>query len=136
MRAVAATAFTAAGLSLAACGDGGVTAPTNAGICWHMARPQGQPPRFNQLSTGVTSIEQCAGNLEAMRMRFRGMGLTQEEMVGAYQGQFLFLRSSGVWVGPSLEARPYLALVRTGDGRLATIGAVRRPPGVPAAPGP
>lgn len=121
-------------LAGAGCADNGLAAPTDPGICWHMARPQGQPARFNRLSAGVTSIEQCAGNLEAMRLRFRGLGMAQEELVGAYQGMFLFLRPSGVWVAPSLEARPYLALVRTGDGRLATVGAVQRAPGPPAAP--
>lgn len=135
IRRIAAAGLLAGASALpAACGPDELSAPFDTGVCWHMARPQGQPPRFNRVSENVPSIETCAANLEAMRLRFRGMGMTQDEMVGAYQGQFLFLRPSGVWVGPRLEGQAYLALVRTGDGRLATAGAVRRPPGPPPSP--
>jgi len=44
--------------------------------------------------------------------------------MGAYQGNFIFIQREGVFTAPSLEEHAYLALVRTGDGRLAIPGAM------------
>ena len=47
-------------------------------------------------------------------------------MLGAYQGNFVFLQSEGVFVASDMKRARYLALVRTGDGRLAIPGAIQR----------
>ncbi len=119
---------------LAACEPEGPRPPTDVGVCWHMITPRaGGEPRFNRLAENVSSLEQCAARLEAMRLRFNGMGARQEQVTGAYQGRFLFLRSTGIFTATRFRERGYLALVRTADGRLAQPGAVRQPPRGPPA---
>jgi hypothetical protein len=59
-----------------------------------------------------------------MRLRFLTLGGQANEIVGAYQGNFLFLQPEGVFISQSLTGTRYPALVRTGDGRLAVPGAV------------
>ena len=59
-----------------------------------------------------------------MRERFLSLGGTQSDVIGAYQGQFLFLNRTGVFTGTTLEGARWPALVRTGDGRLAIPGSV------------
>ena len=74
----------------------------------------------------AASLEACAGNLEAMRVKFLRMGGNQTDIYGAYQANFLFLVREGVMTSTSLEGPRYVALVRTGDGRLAIPGAMPR----------
>jgi hypothetical protein len=59
-----------------------------------------------------------------MRLRFLSLGGNQTDIIGSYQGQFLFLDRYGVFTAPSLTAARYPALIRTGDGRLAIPGSV------------
>ena len=99
-----------------------VEAPTNTGVCWHMVTLKDGKVRFNQLAANVPSLERCAANLEAMRVRFQALGSSNDLMVGAYQGQFLFLQPEGIFTSTSLKGGRYLLLVRTGDGRLAKVG--------------
>ena len=63
-----------------------------------------------------------------MRVRFLRMGGTAREVTGAYMGNFIFVERQGIFTAPSLEEHPYLARVRTGDGRLAVPGAMPREP--------
>ena len=70
------------------------------------------------------SLEVCAANLEAMRIKFLTMGGSQQDLLGAYQSNFLFLQKEGILTSTSLEGPRYVALVRTGDGRLAIPGAM------------
>ena len=110
-------------LALAGCESGGVKAPTERKACWHMV-PQGEAaPKFNKLPGRYETLEYCAGGLELIRRQ--GMRST---IVGAYQGQFIFVERRGLFAGKTLTGPRYLALVRTGDGRLAIPGAVRPPP--------
>ena len=99
-----------------------IEAPYDAGVCWHMAELKDGKVRFNKLAEHVTTIENCAVELESMRLRFARLGSQQSQMIGAYQGQFLFLQPEGIFISQSLTGGRYLALVRTGDGRLAKIG--------------
>jgi hypothetical protein len=98
--------------------------PGDMGVCYHVATQKDGTLRYNKLVTNVANLETCAGNLEAMRVKFLHMGGNQVDITGAYQGNFIFIRSEGVFTAPSLEDHPYLALVRTGDGRLAIPGAM------------
>ena len=113
----------AGALALTACSKD-PQAPTETGVCWHMAQLPDGHVRFNRLAQNVTSIEKCAVALDAMRLRFLGMGGSHEEIIGAYQGQYLFLGSQGVFISQHLNGARYLLLVPTGDGRLAKPGTV------------
>jgi hypothetical protein len=96
-------------------------APQVRGACYHLVTKQGQPPRFNQVPGNYTSLEYCAAALEAIRRRGG-----RPEIRGAYGGQFLFHNKRGIMVAQSYDGMRYMALVRTGDGRLAMPGAVRQ----------
>jgi hypothetical protein len=111
--------------TLAGCGGETLKAPTDPGVCWHLVRAQGEY-RFNKLASDQPQLEHCAARLEDMRLRFMRLGSAQAEVVGAYQGQFIFLQREGVFTSRSLNSTPYLALVRTGDGRLAIPGAIKQ----------
>ena len=124
MRLLALAAAGAGALALAGCGDNALKAPTDVGVCWHLVRVQGEY-RFNKLAADQPQLEHCAARLEDMRLNFMRLGSAQTEVVGAYQGQFIFLQREGVFTARSLNTTPYLALVRTGDGRLAIPGAVK-----------
>ena len=108
-------------LGLSACSKA-IKAPDQAGICWHAVPMSDGTIKFNLLAKNQTSLEVCAAQLESMRLRFRGLGLTQKTMLGAYQGNYLFLQPEGVFTAKTYDGNRYLVLVRTGDGRLAKIG--------------
>ena len=109
-----------AAVGLAGCSPG-VKPPTEAGVCWHMVQFKGGKTRFNELARNVPTLEGCAAQLEAMRIRFSGLGSNPEQMIGAYQGQFLFLQPEGIFTGENLDGAHYLLLVRTG-GKLVKPG--------------
>ncbi|MGZ8408197.1 MAG: hypothetical protein ACXWVJ_09240, partial [Caulobacteraceae bacterium] len=81
-------------------------------------------PKYNRLQENVTNIETCAAALEAMRSKFLGLGGNQRNIVGAYQGSYLFVQDEGIFRGESLKSARYLLLVRSGDGRLVMPGAM------------
>lgn len=110
-------------LALAAC-EKQVEAPMDTGVCWHVVFPKDQPPKFNRLVSGQPNLETCAASLEAMRVKFLRMGGGNENLIGAYQGKYIFLQREGIFTGDTLTGGRYLALVRTGDGRLAIPGAM------------
>ncbi len=97
-------------------------APTDAGVCWHMVQLPDKSVRFNRLAQNIPSVEKCAVALDVMRLRFLGLGGSQTSIYGAYQGQFLFLNTEGVFVAQHLNGARYPLLVPTGDGRLAKPG--------------
>jgi hypothetical protein len=97
--------------------------PGDAGICYHVVPQKDGSLKYNRVVT-VATLEACAGNLEAMRVKFLRMGGNQTEIYGAFQANFLFLVREGVLTSTSLEGPRYVALVRTGDGRLAIPGAM------------
>lgn len=119
-----AAALGAAGL--AACTSQQIKAPLDEGVCYHVGEIASGKPRFNVVARDQPQIEFCAARLEEMRLRFLGMGGSKSELVGAYQGQFIFIDREGVQFGKSLTGHRYFALARTGDGRLAIPGAIQR----------
>lgn len=124
MRIVLTAALLASTLGLAAC-EKTVEAPYDRGVCYHMGvLPDGEY-KFNVVARNIDSIEKCAAQLEGMRLRFLRMGGNQAEMVGAYQGSFLFLKRTGIYRTTSLKGSQYIMLVRSGDGRLVQPGAVQ-----------
>ena len=99
-------------------------APTDKGVCWHLAQTPDGKAKFNVLARNQPDLEHCAAELEKMRLSFRALGSTQTEITGAYQTQFLFLQPEGVFTAQSYDGQRYLLMVRTGDGRLAVPGAM------------
>lgn len=114
----------AAALSVTGCAKK-TTPPGDAGTCYHVVPQQDGTMKYNRL-LAVPNLETCAANLEAMRVKFLRMGGNQVNIYGAYQANFLFLEKEGVMTSTSLEGPRYVALVRTGDGRLAIPGAMPR----------
>jgi hypothetical protein len=112
----------AAALALSACAKR-TKPPGDSGVCYHVVPQKDGSLKYNKLVT-TDSLEKCAANLEAMRIKFLTLGGNQQELTGAYQSNFLFLESRGIFSSTSLEGPRYVALVRTGDGRLATVGAM------------
>ncbi|HET6969836.1 MAG TPA: hypothetical protein VFH92_01815 [Phenylobacterium sp.] len=112
----------AAALGLAGCAKK-TTPPGDPGICYHVVPQKDGSLKYNKLVV-AKSLEQCAANLEAMRIKFLTLGGNQQEIYGAYQSNYLFLVKEGVMTSTSLEGPRYVALVRTGDGRLAIPGAM------------
>lgn len=114
----------AAALALTACSK--KTTPIgDAGVCYHVVPQKDGSLKYNRVIE-TPSLEACAGNLEALRVKFLRMGGNQTDIYGAYQANFLFLVKEGVMTSTSLEGPRYVALVRTGDGRLAIPGAMPR----------
>ena len=111
---------------LSACAPS-LEAPMNRGVCWHLVKDDAGKPRFNRLADNQPDLEHCAAQLEIMRLQFRSLGVSQEQVTGAYQGQFLFLRREGVFTAQTVDGYRYPFMVRTGDGRLAVPGAMPRP---------
>lgn len=97
--------------------------PGDVGVCYHVVVQKDGSLKYNKL-VSTPNLETCAANLEAMRIKFLTMGGTAQEILGAYQANFIFLQREGVFTSTTLEGPRYLALVRTGDGRLAIPGAM------------
>jgi hypothetical protein len=97
--------------------------PGDVGVCYHVAVQKDGALKYNKV-VNTPNLETCAANLEAMRIKFLTMGGSAQEILGAYQANFIFLQREGVFTSTTLEGPRYLALVRTGDGRLAIPGAM------------
>lgn len=98
-------------LALGACSPT-QTAPTAMGVCWRMTAAD--PQRFAPVASDVANIETCAANLEAIRARLP----RQPTLTGAFQGYYVLVRPSGIYIGQRLTGFNIRALVRTEDGRL------------------
>jgi len=116
----AALASALAAAALAGC-QSQIQAPTNTGVCYHLATVQNGQPKFNVLASPVPDMEHCAAHLEAMRIRFVALGSASRDVVGAYQGNFLFLGDDGVFTSDTYGGHRYPFLVRSGD-QLVPIG--------------
>jgi hypothetical protein len=97
--------------------------PGTPGICYDVVTDKTGALKYNKL-VQAPNLETCAANLEAMRLKFLRMGGTTRQLLGAYQANFIFIQDQGIFTSTSLEGPCYLALVRTGDGRLAIPGAM------------
>ena len=118
---------TAAVLALGGCAKQ-VAAPTDTGICWQAIPLKNGDIKFNKVSEHEPAMENCAATLEGMRQRFLSMGGSNQEIIGAYQGNYLFLESNGIFMSQTFNGNRYFALGRTADGRLATAAALSQQP--------
>ncbi len=126
MKVFVLSALIALPLGLSAC-ESAVKAPYDRGVCYSVTFPKGDgKPAFNKLAENQPQIEFCAARLEEMRVRFLRMGGSQREITGSYQGQYIFIDRAGVSFGKTLDGNRFMALARTGDGRLAIPGAIQR----------
>ena len=120
------TAVGAGVVAAAAACSSAVEAPYERGVCFAVDVEPGEAPAFNKLAEDQPQIEHCAARLEEMRLRFLRQGGSRQDITGAYQGQFIFIDREGVWIGKSLDGSRFIAMARTGDGRLAVPGAISR----------
>jgi hypothetical protein len=123
LRAALVGAAVLSALAVSAC-EKHIEAPFEKGVCFHVVPLTGGKVKFNILAVNRPNLESCAAALEGMRERFLSLGGTNSDLVGAYQGNFLFLGRTGVFTGPTLEGARWPALVRTQDGRLAIPSAM------------
>jgi hypothetical protein len=123
IRPILVCAALTAALAASACSKE-IEAPYEKGVCFHVVPLTGGKAKFNVLAKNRPSLESCAAALEGMRERFLGLGGTSNDIVGAYQGSYLFLGRTGVFTGTKLDGARWPALVRTGDGRLAVPSAM------------
>ncbi|MGI4817228.1 MAG: hypothetical protein ACRYFE_01770 [Janthinobacterium lividum] len=114
-------------LALSAC-QSQPQAPLDEGVCYHVGKDDTQEHgiRYNVVARDQPQIEFCAARLEELRIKFLRMGGSNNELVGAYQGQYIFIDRFGVKFGKTLDGQRFFALARTGDGRLAIPGAIQR----------
>ena len=120
-----AVSVAAAALALSAC-EKQIKAPFEQGVCFQVATNKDKTLRFNPVARNVASMELCAAELEGMRVRFVRMGSPNRTLTGSYQGSFIFVEKEGIYLGQTYDGARFMSLVRTGDGRLAVPGAVRR----------
>lgn len=118
-------------LGLAAC-EKTIKAPFDQGVCFAVELgEEGADPVFNKVADNQPQIEYCAARLEEVRQRFLRFGGNRTELIGSYQGSFLFLDSSGVRRAQSLNGTRYFMMARAPDGRLVVPGAIEQPPARP-----
>ena len=113
-----------------------IRVPTDTGVCWHLVTLEDGKTRFNPMARGLTDIEHCAAALESMRLQFNRLGQNRDEVIGGYQGRFIWIEREGVFLSQTLNGTRFLALVRSGDGRLVTQGSMEQPPPAAALPAP
>jgi hypothetical protein len=111
----------AAGLALAGCAKK-LEPPFDRGVCYALNFDKQNQPKFNVVAENIPNMENCAAQLEGMRLRFAHLGLRNDYVTGTYQGTFIFIKPEGVFTSQSYEGPQFPALVRTGDGRLAVPG--------------
>lgn len=128
MKRISLTLATAATALLLASCQSGPQAPTDEGVCYHVGKDETQEfgVRYNVVARDQPQIEFCAARLEELRLKFLRIGGSNSDLVGAYQGQYIFIDQYGVKFGKSLDGQRFFALARTGDGRLAIPGAIQR----------
>jgi hypothetical protein len=115
----------AAALGLAAC-QKKIQPPGDPGICYSISFTKDGGLVYHKL-VNAPNLETCAANLEALRLKFLRLGGTAQQTMGAYQANFIFLQHEGIFSSTTLDGPRYIALVRTGDGRLAIPGAMPQP---------
>lgn len=125
MRPIILTAVLAAAAVLSAC-EKRTEPPGDVGVCYHVVPQKDGTLKYNKLVV-AKSLETCAANLEAMRVKFLRMGGTNQNIYGAYQANFLFLDTTGVMTSTSLEGPRYPALTRM-NGQLVLPTAMPQAP--------
>jgi hypothetical protein len=114
-------------LALAGCEKPAVEAPDAPNVCFHIGFPKDQPPKFNIIKKDVPSLEYCAAHLDALRIKFLSMGSPRKEIVGAYNGTFLWSTPRGIRISRHFEGPAMPFLTKAPDGRLVIPSAFEVP---------
>jgi len=112
---------------LSACGPAPLKAPKDRNVCFHVGFPKGEPPKFNVIKRDQPSLEYCAAHLDNLRIKFMSMGSPRKELVGVYNGTFLFADARGVKISQTFEGPRIAFLTKAPDGRLVVPGAFEVP---------
>lgn len=121
-------------LALAACSKT-PQAPDVAGECYLMATNKDGTVKFNRIAENIQDLEHCAAQIEIVRRRFRSLGSSRDEYIGAFQGSFIFVQPEGIFTSTKLDGIRYPALVRF-QGELVMPGAIVEPKEAPEEPAP
>jgi hypothetical protein len=121
-----AIAASAAVLALAGC-ETGPQAPTEKGVCYSVATLRDGKVKFNKVADHQARLEDCIARLEELRIKFLHMGGSHRDLVGAYQGKFLFIDGSGVAIADGLKSGRFYAFTRAANGQLALPNVVNQP---------
>jgi hypothetical protein len=100
-----------------------VATPTEVDACFEVVPHKDGSIGFNRLTRHEPNMESCAGALEGMRERFLGLGGSNHQLAGVYNGHYLFLGPGGVQTSDSIDGMRFPFMVRTDDGRLVAAGA-------------
>ncbi|MEO8927463.1 MAG: hypothetical protein ABI306_09920 [Caulobacteraceae bacterium] len=92
-------ALAACALALAGCEGAG--APTDREVCWRAIPARGGQPVFTVFARGVTSLDDCAAELEALHLQ----GAPRAD--GAFQGYFIFIDAREVASSTGLKGFHY-----------------------------
>jgi hypothetical protein len=79
----------ATGVGLAAC-SGGEEAPGDAMVCWREITDKAGHRHFEVISRNVANLDNCAAQVEGLYLQ------EGREVVGAYQGYFVFANDDSV----------------------------------------
>lgn len=79
----------AGGLGLTAC-SGGEEAPGDAMVCWREVTDKAGHHHFEVISRNVANLDSCAAQMEGLYLQ------EGREIVGAYQGYFIFANDQSV----------------------------------------
>lgn len=124
-----------AALVLGAC-DNLPKAPTETGMCYSVATLRSGKIKFNLVAPNQPTLEACIARLEEVRVKFLRMGGSHRDMIGAYQGKFLFIDATGVAVADGLKSGRFYAFTRGPDGTLALPNVVNQPAAPADSPSP
>ncbi len=127
LRALALATVFAAAAGLTAC-EKEVEAPRDVGVCWAVAIVNGHDLKFNKVADNQPRIENCMVELEKVRLNFIRLGSNNREIMGAYQGSFIWVSPEGVFFAQTLKGHRYPSLYRDETGRLVIPGAVPATP--------
>jgi hypothetical protein len=122
IRALGLAAALVTAASLAAC-EKQIEAPTDVGVCYAVAPLPDGKLKFNKVAENQPRIENCEVELEKVRLNFVRLGDTNREMMGAYQGSYIWVAREGVFYAPTLKGHRYPSLYRDDNGQLIIPGA-------------
>ena len=88
-------------LAMWAC-DSSPEAPTDVGVCWRMSTGADAKPAFTIVSNSARNLETCGAHLEAVALREN-----KTDLVGAYQGQYIFITPEMVQSSGRLDGARY-----------------------------
>ena len=87
-------------LALAAC-EKPLKPPLHTGVCWRLVPAMNGRQDFKPMSNSVPNLQACAVQLEGLHLKHK------VPMIGAYQGQIIYVTDEDVVAAASSKAKPY-----------------------------